>query len=387
MRIACLIDSLGSGGAERQLCELAVGLQGSGHEVALCHYHGQNSAHAFYETGLRQGGVEIERVSSTDKLDRLRKVRAWLNRLQPDILQSYLSGPNAIAVLTGYGRRHWKVVVSERIQTDYRQAGDFRSKIIARLFCGADWIVANSYSGLESLAAFIPSYQRKSSVIWNCVDLDRFQARQAAKRSDTFRFLCVASMGSRKNSRRLAEALSLLRDQSDRPFELRWAGRYNDRVPDHRENMTETRNLIQRFGLEEKFIFVGEVEDVESEYRNADALVLVSTREGLPNVICEGMASGLPIIAGAVADIPMIVREGENGFLCDPWSVNDIARALGRCLDLSPEERSRLGKTSRLMAEELFGKTGFICQYEALYETLLSKRPRGPILQQRATGE
>lgn len=374
MRVACLIESLGSGGAERQISELATGLKERGHQVALCYYHWEELVSDFYEKRLIQQGVAVERLRETGKLGRIQETRAWLSRVQPDILQSYLSGANAIAILSGFGGRHWEVVVSERSDLNFRGWENLRTKAITQLYRGADWIVANSYSTHDALVSHMPAYRRKSSVIWNCVDLNRFRSREHPKNSTPFRFICVASMGSQKNSCRLAEALSLLKKRCNQPFELRWVGRYNDRIPDQRHNMAETQALIKRFGLGEQFIITGEVENVESEYCQADALVLVSTREGLPNAVCEGMASGLLIIAGAVSDIPRIVREGENGFLCDPWSAADIARALEKCLTLSPDERARFGTASRRLAEDFFSKDGFISVYEELYKTLLGPR-------------
>ncbi|MBP7865784.1 MAG: glycosyltransferase family 4 protein [Acidobacteria bacterium] len=374
MRIACLIESLGSGGAERQMSELAAGLREKGHPVALCYYHGQESVSDFYETRLKRSGVTVERLGVTGKLGRIRGARSWLNRVKPDVVQAYLPGSNAIAVLSGLGGRQWKVVVSERIDPDYGRRGNLRAKAITRLYRGADWIVANSHSILEALVTYMPAYRKKASVIWNCVDLDRFRPRENPKEPARFRFVCVASMNTRKNSRRLAEALALLKHRSPQPFDLRWVGRYNDQIPDQRNNMAETREIIERSGLGGEFTFAGEIENVESEYRQADAAVLVSTREGLPNTVCEGMASGLPIVAGAVADIPRIVQDGENGFLCDPWNVSDIARALERCLALSPEERARFGKASRRFAEEQFGRSGFIRNYESLYRSLFDGR-------------
>ena len=69
-----------------------------------------------------------------------------------------------------------------------------------------------------------------------------------------------------------------------------------------------------------------------------------------------------------------MVRDGENGFLCDPLKPEDIARALGRCMDLGPEDLARFGRNSRRMAEEMFNRGDFIRNYEGLYEKLLGDR-------------
>lgn len=119
-------------------------------------------------------------------------------------------------------------------------------------------------------------------------------------------------------------------------------GLYNERIPDQRDNMAQTRDIIERAGLGDVFTFAGEIENVESEYHQADAVVLVSTREGLPNTVCEGMASGLPIVAGKVADIPGLSVKAKTASFATPLSVSD-ARALEKCLSLSFEDRVRFG--------------------------------------------
>ncbi len=65
----------------------------------------------------------------------------------------------------------------------------------------------------------------------------------------------------------------------------------------------------------------------------ADALCLPSRNEGTPNVLVEALASGVPVVASAVGGIPEIVSDGVNGVLVAPGDVDQLARALSRCLD------------------------------------------------------
>lgn len=376
MRVACLIDSLGSGGAERQLSELAMGLRDRGHVVEVCHYHGERADNSFYETQLLDHGVAVTRFASRGRVDRLARVRGWLQRFRPDVVQAYLSGAGAVAVLSSVGSTAWRVVVSERIDVDYAGRSGIRAKAIAQLYRWADWVVTNSHSNRCALVQFVPALAKKSCVIWNCVDLERFSPVATPRRDlrSPYRFLCVASMGSRKNSQRLIAALGRVKAATSRPFTLRWVGRCNEELADHRDNMAATQRLIEECGLVDAVSFRGQVENVEAEYRSADALILVSTREGLPNVICEAMASGLPIVAGAVADVGRVVREGASGFLCDPWDVGDIARAVLKCMAMEPSAAAQCSARARETAERFFEKGAFVSSYEQLYDAVLCGR-------------
>jgi glycosyltransferase involved in cell wall biosynthesis len=61
---------------------------------------------------------------------------------------------------------------------------------------------------------------------------------------------------------------------------------------------------------------------------SADVFVLPSLSEGLPLVVVEAMAMGLPVIANRVGGLPWIIREGENGFLVEPRNPRDIAEKI-----------------------------------------------------------
>ena len=58
-----------------------------------------------------------------------------------------------------------------------------------------------------------------------------------------------------------------------------------------------------------------EKKDVSSYYKSYDYLIHPSIYEGLPNVICEALLDGMPVLASNVCDNGLLVREGERGFL------------------------------------------------------------------------
>ena len=101
----------------------------------------------------------------------------------------------------------------------------------------------------------------------------------------------------------------------------------------------EERSLqreVKRLGISQQVHFLGYVPyglELLNLYRTADVFVLPSlTGEGLPQVLLEAMAKGAPVVATRVGGIPQLIRHGENGFLVNPASAEELAAAIERML-------------------------------------------------------
>ncbi|HOW43045.1 MAG TPA: glycosyltransferase family 4 protein [Candidatus Omnitrophota bacterium] len=86
-------------------------------------------------------------------------------------------------------------------------------------------------------------------------------------------------------------------------------------------------------GSAHKVVFAGASADVARWYRAADVFVLPSYSEGMPNVLLEAMASGLPVIASAIPSIQEIIDDGYNGLLFPPEDEQRLADQIDRILD------------------------------------------------------
>src|SRR5215471_9025569 len=110
MRVTCLIDYLVSGGAQRQLCTLAVFLQRQGHEVTVLTYHPDD----FFLPMLREAGVEYRCITAKSKLRRVWTLRRALRGGDQDVVLAFLRGGCLYAELAALPWRPWGLVVSER---------------------------------------------------------------------------------------------------------------------------------------------------------------------------------------------------------------------------------------------------------------------------------
>ena len=114
------------------------------------------------------------------------------------------------------------------------------------------------------------------------------------------------------------------------------------------------RNAIDRAGLAEKIIMAGYRWDTPDVYAACDVIVIASLRtEASPIVLREAFASGRPVIATKVGDIPEIVRHRENGLLIEPGNTRALASAILEFIS-DPELAARCAANGFRYATENF---------------------------------
>ncbi len=114
------------------------------------------------------------------------------------------------------------------------------------------------------------------------------------------------------------------------------------------------RHQAGQLAISDKVEFLGRLSEAETlvEIAKSDVLILPSFMEGLPVVLMEALALGVPIIASRVAGIPELVRDGTTGILFDPSNWAELTRAIDR-LARDPDLRHRLGALGpKRIAEE-----------------------------------
>lgn len=183
------------------------------------------------------------------------------------------------------------------------------------------------------------------------VDLERFRFGPHATDQPPV-VLSVARLVPKKGLDTLIESCALLHRRG-RVFSCHLVGTG--------ELEDDLRAMVRSRGLEDFVLFEGPLEQqaVREWYHRATLLVLPcrimpdGNRDGLPNVIVEAAASGLPIVSTPVSGIPELVRHEETGLLVEPSDSAALAGAIERLLD-DAELRERLRTSARRIVEERF---------------------------------
>jgi glycosyltransferase involved in cell wall biosynthesis len=145
--------------------------------------------------------------------------------------------------------------------------------------------------------------------------------------------------------------------------------------PDH----DALQRSIDELGLNNYVTLAGRRDDMPAVYASFDVMVSSSRQEGLPIAILEGMATGLPLIATAVGDVPTVVRDGTTGILVPSENVDRLATAILELLR-DPMKRARLGAAARqLIADEYSAErmtTGYLRIYEEAIQAVKQERTK-----------
>jgi len=132
--------------------------------------------------------------------------------------------------------------------------------------------------------------------------------------------------------------------------------------------------MVKNYGLEDTIRFLGLREDVPKLMFASDIFVLTSLWEGLPGVVLEAMAVGLPVVATDVGGTPELVEDGTNGFLIPPGNPMKMADAIEKLINMSGEARRKIGSMGKEIVKEKFTVETMARKHEGLYVKLLQKK-------------
>jgi colanic acid/amylovoran biosynthesis glycosyltransferase len=213
----------------------------------------------------------------------------------------------------------WSFTMHGISETDY-PAG----LMLGRKIEAADLVACVSYFGrAQGMRLVDPAHWEKMHVIRCGVPLDRLPPKESGSGRPTI--ICVGRLSPEKGQAGLLRAFARLRANYPDPT-LRLVGDGPDRQALER--------LSEELGVNDAVTFAGRLPEPETlvEIARADLLVLPSFMEGLPIVLMEAMALGIPVIASRVAGIPELVSDGKTGLLFAPSDWDELAQCIARLL-------------------------------------------------------
>ncbi len=244
-------------------------------------------------------------------------------------------------------------------------ASNFRRKQSA--WSAGRLLVVTPSQWLGQLAANGATRNVPQKVIPNGLDMtvfspgDRKAAREALRLAANERVFLAFCTGDEADLRKgvplLAPAIAAAdvhREMSLRVLVIGDGGIEGDQVP------------VTRFGP------VKSESELVSLYRAADALLLPSLQDNLPNTAVEAIACGCPVIGFAHGGVPDIIVPGRSGFISAECSATGLGLSIRAFLALSAEQHQALRRAARAVAVERFGVSDRARDYIAAYESLIA---------------
>ena len=180
----------------------------------------------------------------------------------------------------------------------------------------------------------------------------------------------MARVAPQKDFSTLARAAKIvLRHEPRARFLI--AGDY-DSAPNYRTHFQQVQAEMEACGVRPAFIFAGQRNDVPRLLSSLDLFVLSTHWEGLPLVILEAMAFGVPVVATAVDGVPEIVHHGETGLLVRHEDADELASAI-RDLLADRYRAAELGSAGRTLVQERFTERQFSAAMNTVYATTLDE--------------
>jgi len=377
MRIHHVITTLGVGGAEKHLLDLAGAQVERGHEVRVAYLKGEGELARDFEArdvtvlGLAQslphGWLQLPVLSKALGL-RSSLVDA-LGAFRPDILHTHLLKADSLGVLAGGGGRARAIVSSKH--NDERALLKWPISLVHGWLAGH---VARTIALSDHVARFTAEHGRvppeRITRIYYGVDAGLLAPRR--RRSEVRAelglaenapvLICVGRLAQQKDHPTLLAALAELPEQ----VQLLIVG--GDPFGD---GETRLAALADRLGLGGRARFLGIRHDVPDLLGASDLFVLPSLWEGLGLVFLEAMAARLPIVASNVSAIPEVVEDGATGWLVPPGDPRALARAVSVALADEEGRRAR-GDAGYDRLVRRFGLPRMIDETMKVYEEVLA---------------
>jgi glycosyltransferase involved in cell wall biosynthesis len=367
--VVFVVNALTHGGAEIQVSRLARGLKSRGWRVAVVSMIRPEAL----VPELQADGVEVHCLTMSPGVPNpagILRLRRILNDLRPQVVHSHIAHANILSRVT-------RMVAGFPVLVCTAHNTHEGGRVLMMAYRYTDWLadLTTNVSEAGVSRQIETGSARPGRVVFvpNGLNLDSFRPdpklRQATRRElglgDEFAWLAVGRIEEAKDYPNLVRAFSEV------------AGRHPQTVlmiVGRGRLEAELKAMVSATGLGARVRLLGVRSDVPALMNAADAYVMSSRWEGMPLVLQEAAAVGLPVVSTDVGGNREVVCDGVSGLLVPPDDSPALATAMQKMLVASPDQRAEMGRRGRGHIESRFGIERVLDRWEAIYQDLLTKR-------------
>lgn len=373
IRVALVITELDIGGAERQLVNLATGLDRRWYKPRV------------YALGpppredrdelvrrLKEYDIPVEFLSATrwwQYPQTVQRLTAHLRDFRPHVMQSFLFHANVIGTQAARQAQVPKVAIGIRV-ADRRR---LRAWLERRAALQADKVVCVSRAVAELVGRQLnvahDASQRKLQTIPNGIVIERFRDAQPTD---------LTSFGI-PPSQRVVTCVGRLAAQKGLGDLLKVLPELVQRVPSVALLLvgdgplkSALKQQATRLGVEQRVHFAQWQPNIPGILAASQVLALPSRYEGMPNAVMEAMAAGLPVVARPVEGVPELLGDTHPLQYCQ--TAREFADALAQLLQHEHLARA-VGDQNRARIEQHFSLPAMVATYERMFAELAAGLP------------
>lgn len=335
-RLLFITPGLGKGGAETQLLKIAKHAQLEGDKVMILALKPINN----FSENLEERGIKVVFLKdwTSNFLPNLTSLYKYLKEFKPHTVVAFMFIGIIIARLL-------------KLKFGFKLISSVRNSAISKKWSSIFKLTSN----LDDLVVFnaIASQHNfentklttsRSIVINNAVSIPSAEMSEVLAGGE-FVWISIAHFRPSKDYHTLFEAVSLIKD---RDFRIDILGNLNSQSwPQEKIKELQIENRVRLLGFQQHpHLFL----------KKADALVLSSFNEGMPNAILEAMSYSKPIVASNIDGIKELLTDSKCGFLFEPGNPRELADRMVEIMDMPAEERKLLGSKGRQKIEENFSE-------------------------------
>jgi len=335
----------------------------------------QNDAIRHLNCRLIQLGRAVSELEQREYISS--QIRAILDQLSPDIVQSHhlysdlyaipaarISRIKVIRTVHGITQATKSSPLRrDAIKTEWTD-DEIRAELEIEDDCSGTLTVSSNLRDRLVSYGFAPS---KIAVLYPGVDLATATRRK--RRGEECQTI-IGYVGRLEMVKNPLIMPQVARELLDKGYDIRFLVIGDGR---QRESLIEE---LGRLKLSSRFTLVPPMTDIRELYDMIDVALVPSISEGLPLVVLEAMAFGVPVVATNVGGIPEVITDGKNGFLCNPGDSASLSEKLAYLIDSKNLRDSFISAGRETVAERFSMKKHLQCLAH-LYHQVMEGTPIG----------
>ncbi|AFZ53203.1 glycosyltransferase family 4 protein [Cyanobacterium aponinum] len=371
LRVLHVIAALERGGAERQLQIIVNNADRSVYKMGIL----------FISYGSEipniRDDIDLLQIKDYYKINLFRhwdSIRQSIVSWQPDILHLWL--PEIMTIPSAIVGKLYSIPILSAQRRSINNSGSMyqwirdRSRYIQHVL--ADRLVTNFDTINEPLFYRILFHRKKGITIPNSIELKLTSSNlvfpDLLDEQKIFKLWFTGRFVKQKCLPLLIEAIGILKKENY-PVVLFVCGHGSER-----ETLI-LKKLVEKHKLEDSIIFLGYRKDWHILVKKADLLVLPSIREGMPNVMLEAMALGIPVLVSDISEIKALVEHKKNAYLFHVNRLDSLVNSLKELYSLG-ELRKYIAQNGQEFVQQLVNHRNMVSSYENLYQELLMSKKK-----------